>query len=189
MGAEYIILIFAVIIVIIYFYYNSQPVKVIQEPDKITLAKPKKSGIDVDKLFHSENLPNQIENNEQYLVNPSDKETYYKMLREKHKQFGKAMCDYTKHQLDSDTIIKTDITIDPFKNDGAALRGKAIKDIYDAMTLGPQFKKKHIKYQTDTQTIYENESELNGAMLKGSILCGYSTDGSNYKSAMFGNDF
>jgi len=126
------------------------------------------------------------------LMSAQEKESFTKKMKKNHDNYQKSMGEFTKYQMDDSTVIKTDITIDPFKpekRNNKSLQGKAIKDIYDQQVAGPRARPKIIKKKTDTCTIYENESELNGGKIKGTNLCGFDGISDSYKSAAFGNEF
>lgn len=125
------------------------------------------------------------------LIGADEKKKFYAKMQKNYKNYEKAMGEFTKYQTDNSTIIKTDVTIDPFKpeNRNNKLKGKAIKDIYDEQVAGPKAKPKKIKHQTDTNVIYDNESELNGGLISGSNLCAFDNISDDYKAAAFGNEF
>ena len=125
------------------------------------------------------------------LMSKAEKQDFCEKMKENHKNYEKSLGEFTKYQTDSSTIIKTDITIDPFKPEkrNNKLKGKAIKDIYDKQVAGPKAKPKRIKHRTATSTIYEDESELNGGTISGTNLHGFDGVNDGFKQASFGNEF
>lgn len=121
------------------------------------------------------------------LMSDGDKKAFVNKIKKNHKAYQKSLGEYSKYQTDDSTIIKTDVTIDPFKNE--KLVGKAVKDIYDKQVAGPKAKPKKIKNKSDACTIYEDESELNGGSFEGTCLHGFDEGSDDYKSAAFGNAF
>lgn len=126
------------------------------------------------------------------LMSKDEKNKYFSKMQKNHKEYGKSMSEFTKYQTDNSTLIKTDITIDPFKPEhkSATLKGKTIKEIYDEQVAGPKAVPKKIKKKTPSKTIYENESEMNGGEISGTDgLHGFDGVTGSHKSASFGNEF
>lgn len=130
------------------------------------------------------------------LMSAEEKKKYFTQMQKNFGQYTNAINQFTEYQMDQSTIIKTDNTIDPFKPSpqSSSLKGKKISEIYDQQVEGPKFKSKKILKKTNNQTIYANESELNGGHLKGTYLkgnpeFGYNKLGDKYKGADFGNEF
>lgn len=119
----------------------------------------------------------------------SKKKSVDKMKRE-HEKYGKSLGKFHSYQMDKNTLIKTDTTIDPFKPQNRhLLAGKSIKDIYDNQVSGPKAKPKKILGRSTSSVIYENESEMNGGNINGSSLHGYDTNVDGFKMAEFDNEF
>ena len=124
------------------------------------------------------------------LMDPDDKKKFYAKIQKSYKNYEKSFGEFIQYQMDNDTLIKTDITIDPFKPEKRNnCDGKAIKDIYDEMVAPPKAKPKKIKKKTDRCIIYDDESELNGGNIRGTNLSGFDGVNDGYKSAAFGNEF
>ena len=125
------------------------------------------------------------------LMNKEDKKKFVSKMQKNHKDFQKSLGQFTQYQTDNRTLIKTDITIDPFKpqHQSKSLKGRTVKDIYDQQVAGPKAKPKRIKSRTATTVIYENEAEMNGGKIKGTNLCGFDGTNDGFKSAEFGNEF
>jgi len=124
------------------------------------------------------------------LMDKNEKKKFINKMQKNHKEYGKSLGQFVKYQMDDSTLIKTDITIDPFKCETQKpLMGNTIKEIYDRQVEGPKAKPKRIKTKTAACTIYEDESELNGGIIKGSDLYGFDGINNGYKTAAFGNEF
>lgn len=125
------------------------------------------------------------------LMDPDDKKKFYAKIQKSYKDYEKSFGEFIQYQMDNDTLIKTDITIDRFKPEkrNNNCGGKAIKDIYDEMVAPPKAKPKKIKRKTDRCIIYDDESELNGGNIRGTTMCGFDGNNDGFKSAAFGNEF
>ncbi len=124
------------------------------------------------------------------LMDDKTKNKYAKKMIQENKQYGKSFGKFQQHQLDKNAIIKTDITIDPFKPENRQkYKGLAVKDIYDKQIAGPKPIPKKILGQTKTFTIYQDESEMNGGNITGANLSGYDNISSRFKSADLKNEF
>lgn len=125
------------------------------------------------------------------LMNQDEKKKYIEKMKKNHKEYEKSLGQFTKYQMDNSTLIKTDITIDPFKpgHKSSSLKGKTVREIYDQQVAGPKPIPKKIKAKTANNIIYEDESELNGGVIKGTNLRGFDGINNGYKSAAFGNEF
>ena len=125
------------------------------------------------------------------LMTDNAKQKFAAKMHQNHKLYQKSLSQFNKYQLDNSTLIKTDITIDPFKpeKNSKNLKGKTIGQIYDEQVAGPKAIPKKIKTRTPTSIIYENESEMNGGRIKGTNLCGFDGISGSYKTAAFGNEF
>lgn len=125
------------------------------------------------------------------LMTDAAKQKFASKMHQNHKLYQKSLGQFNKYQLDNSTLIKTDVTIDPFKpeKNSKNLKGKTIGQIYDEQVAGPKAIPKKIKTRTPTSIIYENESEMNGGLLKGTNLCGFDGISGSYKTAAFGNEF
>lgn len=123
------------------------------------------------------------------LLSQNEKNKFSEKIKQDHEEYEKCLGQFSKYQMDNNTIIKTDVTIDPFKkSDENKLKNMSVKDIYDRQVAGPQIKPKNIKKTNNHSTIYEDESEMNGGFIKGTQLHGF--DGaSDFKSAAFDNEF
>ncbi|ANB50704.1 hypothetical protein [Powai lake megavirus] len=123
------------------------------------------------------------------LLSQNEKNKFSEKIKQDHQEYEKCLGQFSKYQMDNNTIIKTDVTIDPFKkSDENKLKNIAVKDIYDSQVAGPRIKSKNIKTTNNHSTIYEDESEMNGGYIKGTQLHGF--DGtSNFKSAAFDSEF
>lgn len=126
------------------------------------------------------------------LMEEYEKKKYIANLNKSNASYGKSLGEFAQHQLDDSTLIKTDTTIDRFKppsTQKSRFGGKTIGDIYDEQTAGPIARPKRIKSRTADMTTYENESELNGGLIKGSNLLGFEAGGSSHQMADFGDQF
>ena len=124
------------------------------------------------------------------LMDDKTKNKYAKKMIQENKQYGKSFGKFQQHQLDKNAIIKTDITIDPFKPENReAYKGLAVKDIYNKQIAGPKAIPKKILGQAKTFTIYQDESEMNGGNITGANLSGYDNISSRFKSADLKNEF
>ena len=124
------------------------------------------------------------------LVSQEEKKLHTSKMEKDHQDYIKSLGKFVKYKTDNGTVIRTDITIDPFKQkDIKSLNGKTIKDIYDEQVAGPSFVKKKIRGKTKSTIVYDDESEMNGGQLKGTNLYGFDGAPENYKMAKFGNEF
>lgn len=123
------------------------------------------------------------------LMNDKDKKKFASKMHRNHQNYQKSFNKFTKYQLDNETLIKNDLTIDPFKTDKPEYKNKSIKDIYDQKVAGPKTKPKKIKRCTPNTIVYEDEVEMNGGNIKGTNLHGFDGITDSYKSAAFGNEF
>uniref|UniRef100_A0A6G6ABM8 Uncharacterized protein n=1 Tax=Borely moumouvirus TaxID=2712067 RepID=A0A6G6ABM8_9VIRU len=123
------------------------------------------------------------------LLTQQEKNKFTHKIQKDHKNYEKCLGQFVKYQMDDSTVIKTDITIDPFKKpNDPNLKNMTIKDIYDKQVSGPKAKPKNIKNTVGNTVTYDDESELNGGFIKGTNLQGF--DGaSDFKSAAFDNEF
>ncbi|AGF85210.1 hypothetical protein QJ854_gp572 [Moumouvirus goulette] len=123
------------------------------------------------------------------LLTQQEKNKFTQKIQKNHKNYEKCLGQFVKYQMDDNIVIKTDTTIDPFKNpNDPNLKNMTIKDIYDKQVTGPKAKPKIIKKTTGNSVMYDDESELNGGFIKGTNLQGF--DGtSDFKSAAFDNEF
>ena len=125
------------------------------------------------------------------LMDEKEKKIFAAKMHQEHKDYTKSLSKFSKYQTDNSTLIKTDITIDPFKPkpEAKSLNGRAIKDIYDEQVSGPKAIPKRIIGKTDNAIIYDSETEMNGGYIKGTNLYGFDGICSGYTKAIFGNDF
>lgn len=124
------------------------------------------------------------------LIDKKNKERMVKKINREHRRYGKSLGNFIKYKTDDSTIIKTDITIDPFKNNASEYNGKSIREIYDRQVAGPKAKPKRILKRTPNRIIYEDESEMNGGLIKGTTnLRGFECGINNYKDAAFDDEF
>lgn len=127
------------------------------------------------------------------LMRKKDSQRYFSQLQKENERYGRSLGKFNKYQTDRSTIIQTDVTIDPFKpsENSSKLSGKTIREIYDKQVEGPKAVPKKIKKQTVRGTIYEDEEENNGGIIRGTKnLVGYGDlDRNVQKSASFGNAF
>lgn len=124
------------------------------------------------------------------LMDKEEKKIFYKKIQDDHQDYQKSLGQFAKYQTDNSTLIKTDVTIDPFKPEKKSdcLKGRSVKEIYDEQVAGPKAIPKKIRSTTCSEIIYEDELEMNGGKIKGTNLFGFdSSDG--YKTATFGNEF
>ncbi|AKI80042.1 hypothetical protein QJ850_gp657 [Acanthamoeba polyphaga mimivirus] len=130
------------------------------------------------------------------LATDEEKNKFAKQIKKNHKNYEKALGNFTKHKTDDNIIIKTDTTIEMFKSpytsdeDETELQRKprTVKDIYDNKVAGPKAKPKKIKYKTANMVMYENENEMNGGFIKGTNIHGF--DGNaGFKSADICDEF
>lgn len=125
------------------------------------------------------------------LYTKDEQKKFVHKMQRNMENYARSLGDMVQYQTDKNTIIKTDITIDPFaspitqKNN---FQGRTIKEIYDEQVAGPRVVPKRIKKKTPTTIIYENESDMNGGMIDTNL---YGFDGikDEYKSASFGDEF
>lgn len=106
----------------------------------------------------------------QPLIKESEKKKFAEKIKRNHKKFEKALGCFTEYQTDNNVIVKTDITIDPFKS-----KGRYIKDIYDDS----------IKQLIPKSKRSSNMIEPNDPMAHDESIMG----NSYYKSASFGDEF
>ena len=128
------------------------------------------------------------------LMSKQEKTKFAEKIRQEHDDYTKSLGKFTKYKTDNSTIIKTDVTIDPFKppkpNRYNPQQGRSIKDIYDEQVAGPKAIQKKIIGKTSSGPIYENEDEMNGGQIKGSkTLFGYDCANDKFKNAVFGDEF
>ena len=124
------------------------------------------------------------------LMSKEEKKKFASKLQNDHRDYTNSLSKFAKYQTDDSTLIKTDITINPFKESNSkCLSGKAIKDIYDEQVAGPKAIPKRIQGKTATSIIYEDEMEMNGGQIKGTNLYGFDGTNDGYKLANFGNEF
>lgn len=121
------------------------------------------------------------------LIKKEEKQNFVKNMQKKHQLYEKSLGQFSKHQTDKCTVIKTDVTIDPFKSNSET-KGRAIKDIYDQQTANPKAKPKKVKKKSDFGVVYEDESEINGGSIKGTNLQAFDQK-LEYKHAVFDNEF
>lgn len=125
------------------------------------------------------------------LIKNSDKKMFAKKMQKKYRNYEKSLGDFAAYQLDNDSMIKGEFAIDPFDTTDkfTKLTGRSVKDVYDEQVAGPKFKKKTVKYVTDSCVYYEDEDELTGGPLKGTNLSAYNNDGNTYGQAQFNDEF
>lgn len=125
------------------------------------------------------------------LMTKDEKNSFVAKMQQNNRDYQKSLGQFTKYQMDDSTLIKTDITIDPFKPEhlSGTLKGRSIREIYDEQVAGPKVIPKKIKSKTFGLTIYENETENNGGHIKGTSLYGYDGINNEPQSAYFGNQF
>ena len=124
------------------------------------------------------------------LINTNSKKKIAQQIKKEHDEYNKSLGKFNKYQMDKKSLIKTDITIDPFKSENKRhFKGKAIRDIYDEQVAGPKATPKKIIRRCGSSIIYDNESEMNGGMLSGTSMHGYNGSKYGFKSANFGNEF
>lgn len=147
-----------------------------------THIQPANLEIENDKWDSSFGIP---------LMSQQEQSDYFVKMMDNHKKFDNSIGEFYEYVTDQSTILKTDITIDPFKmpTRSNGLKGKAIADIYDEEVKGPEAKPKKIKYQNGDITIYDNESSNNGGKIPGTNLFGFTSYKEQPQSAMFGNGF
>lgn len=124
-------------------------------------------GIDDDKLSwdSSFGIP---------LVGSMEQKDFITKLHNDHDNYNKSMGEFTNYQLDNQSLIKTDTTIDI---SSSLNKGKTIKDIYDDKVKNIKAKPKKIKYTTPNSIIYEDDNNV----------LGYDQD--TYQRADFGDGF
>ncbi|MEM0354038.1 MAG: hypothetical protein QXW79_00515 [Thermoplasmata archaeon] len=207
----YIVIIFAILGIFLYTKEYSNIFNAEHKKNRIksNLSKRRKyhlpnNSIDVDSIVK---LPTKFYKNDLFrnyyseqswyfilgtpLISADEKKKYYAKIQKNFRNYEESLGKFIKYQTDNNTIIKMDTKIDPLEASKSQnnLGGKPVKDIYDALVDGPKFKPKYILGKTDSNIIYENESELNGAKLKGSNLYGYNKTNFSFRSAKFDNDF
>lgn len=125
------------------------------------------------------------------LISDQEKKKFFNKIHENHQNYQKSLGQFTQYQTDDSTLIKTDITIDPFKPEHRSntLKGKTVKEIYDEQVAGPNVIPKKIKNVSSSSIVYENENVMNGGRIKGTNLHGYDSIHDGYKTAAFGDDF
>jgi hypothetical protein len=124
------------------------------------------------------------------LVDEKSKRKSINKIKHEHDKYGKSLGKFNSYQMDKNTIIKTDTTIDPFKSENRhLLQGKSIGDIYDKQVSGPKAPPKKILRRSSSSVIYENESDMNGGVLNGTTLHGYDGSAGGFQSANFENEF
>jgi hypothetical protein len=125
------------------------------------------------------------------LMSKEEKKKFVSKMQKNHKDYQKSLGKFVKYQTDDNTVIKTDITIDPFKPEKSkeSFKGKLIRDIYDEQVVGPKAKNKKIKFRTPESIVYEHETEMNGGKIKGTNLCGFDGIKNDFKSAAFDSEF
>lgn len=125
------------------------------------------------------------------LMSQRERSDYFVKMMDNHKKFDTSMGEFYDYLTDQSTVIKTDVTIDPFKPSvrSGNLKGKAVSDIYDEQVAGPQAKPKKIKFKNEMGTIYADESEMNGGKISGTNLFGFNGYIEQCKPASFGNEF
>lgn len=172
---------------------------------EVSYPKATDTSASISTYFSSDIYPNNFDTNTEAawddsfglpLMNKEDKNKFVEKIHRDNSNYQKSMSQFSKYQTDNSTLIKTDVTIDPFKvesnsksSDNSTLRGKSIKDIYDQQVAGPKAKPKKIQSTTDSFIIYNNEDENNGGKIKGTDLYGYDGVSDDFKMAAFGNDF
>jgi hypothetical protein len=125
------------------------------------------------------------------LMNKDEKKKFISKMQKNHQDYQKSLGKFSQYQMDNDTVIKTDTTINPFKSDerGNSLKGRTVKEIYDQQVRAPKAKSKKIKQRSDSEIEYENEVEMNGGKIKGTDMCGFDSTLNDFHSAAFGNEF
>lgn len=123
------------------------------------------------------------------LATDVQKQLHANELINDHKKYSKSLGKFNQYLTDNSTIIKTDITIDPFKpEEKSKTLDKTIREIYDEQVAGPKAIPKKIKKITKNSIVYEDDSEMTGGNVMGTNLVGFD-GGSGYQSADFGNGF
>lgn len=125
------------------------------------------------------------------LISEQEKNKFFDKIHQNHRDYQKSLGQFAQYQTDDSTLIKTDITIDPFKPERRSntLKGKTIKEIYDEQVAGPKAIPKKIKNVSSSSVVYENENVMNGGRIKGTNLHGYDCTQDGYKTAAFGDEF
>lgn len=125
------------------------------------------------------------------LVSKKAKNASIVKIQKGYREYGNALGKFSKYQTDDSKLVEKNTPIDPFKlnHKSKSLKGRTIKEIYDKQVEGIKAKPKKIKKQTGTSIVYENESEINGGIIKGTKLQGFDGVNNGYKSAAFGNEF
>lgn len=76
---------------------------------------------------------------DQPLIREEEKEKYFDKLRQKHNEYGTALCDHAQYQTDNNIQLEQ---IDPIclrdSEQAEKLHGKTIGDIYDALVNVPK---------------------------------------------------
>lgn len=127
----------------------------------------------------------------QPLISKDASKKFTDKLKKSYAKYNESFNDMAKYRMDQESLIQTDIKIDPFTSDPGTkkmLRGETIKSIYDKQVAPPKAVPKKIKSLKNDQTIYENETEMNSGFIQGTKLHAYGTLGS-YQSAAFGDEF
>lgn len=212
-----ILIILLVIGIAIYFYYNAQKsfIKSPKKSPKKKTKKPKKQVrfnkgvkyftysnpssvssesemIDVENFLHSTDSSNAEETWDSSfgipLATKVQHQSHANDLIKNHQEYSNSFGKFNSYLTDDSTILKTDITIDPFKPESKSkTSNRTIKDIYDEQVQGPKPKPKKIKKITKDNVVYENDSEMNGGNVMGTNLTGF--DGGQFSNACFGNQF
>lgn len=91
------------------------------------------------------------------IVPDTDKQKYNNKLLKEHNDYCNSYSKYNQYQLDNETIIKNDTTID---FSGKSNQGRKIKDIYDSATTTKYVKKKSELYNPDDHFDKNDQSEI-----------------------------
>ena len=141
-----------------------------------------KLGFDTDGWDESFGLP---------LMGAAEKKRYFEKMQKNHKKLEKSLDSFTKYKNDQSNVIFKGTSIDPFKNDHrhCQLMNRSIKDIYDEQVIAPEAKRKQIVQQTNDETIYDNEPDMNGGAIPGTNLFGFNGVYETCGSANIVNEF
>lgn len=126
------------------------------------------------------------------LYTQAEQKKFVEKMQRNMENYAKSLGEMVQYQTDKNTIIQTDTTIDPFKppvTQRGVYQGRTVKEIYDEQVAGPRAIPKRIKQKTPTTLVYEDESEMNGGIIKGSKLHGFDGIKDGFQSAAFGDGF
>jgi len=127
------------------------------------------------------------------LVNKDERKVHFDRVQKSNKKYEQNMGDFVEYQTDRSSVVEPEFKIDPFKPTKVSneLTSKKIREIYDEQVQTPKAKPKKIRNKSLGVTYYENETENNGGMIRGTHLHGSkgSRHTETYGSAAFGNEF